>query len=1502
MRRILVTVVGVACCWFGTALAEATAKHQTDPPVHQHIAHEAYEILGGATAAEFSTYVGAPQRYSGSDDDGQELCEGSQEEDQWGDSGTWVIDRPTAPAAEETTYFAHFWDPDSGYDAGLVYGADQYVSAAQKAQYYWTYKVLAYYRNGQRARSYYWLGHVAHLLADMSVPAHVLDDIHIEYDVFGLDYGDDNYEKYVGDHYLSYDSTGLQPVDADSLALSPGGYNYSSLPAAQGWDNHQTKLFKLFVNMAEEADEFDSDDRIGEGSLGTLNGNHNADDGGGDMIDANCGTVASTLMPGAMQYTAALYDLFWDALRPAPSGLSVASSADGQITLQWTAPTGDSGIYKVAQSYMIYMATFSGVLVEGGVPNTSYRKTWSIGTSKTITGLTNGQDYWFAVTAINSFGDESGYSNVVSTNPGATGGALSVTPTSSDLGTLGVGAIADAYYTISNSGGGTISWTATENPDNYWKSVYPTSGTTSTELDSLRIRVDTTGLLPSTSYSGTVTVDGGTAGSQNVTVSFITGSNSAPVLSWGGCDPGHGDTTTSFTFSVDYRDVDGDAPTVKDVVIDGTSYAMDGAGDYTAGVEFIYDKADFTQGTHTYYFYFVDQDGISDRYPASGTKSIDVDPAPTEVRIYEPDGVNDVVTPSNPDYTITWSGTAPSIELYYHTTRIGDPRESDMDPTHRIQGGLPSSGSFDWNVDTTYVGGTVTPPKDASYYIYAFNELNDADSDPSNGMVTILSADLQPPNREWVPATTIASGCQNSEIAVSPDGTLHVVYMATASDLEYIKSTDCGKTWSAPIWITDFSVGDGGLPKLAVDSSGNVHLAFLWHEVGVTKFDVYYEKLSPAGATLVDNLDVSNDSANYSIPCDIAVDPNGYVHVTWSNGGDPGGIYYARSTNGGSSFSAPMVVLDRTNGTPGTIDDWSVDEPKIAADASNVYIAFEAWGGPADFDGFSVCKGTSSGASWGGPVEVDAYGDVQEIAVGGGYIHVAYQGIGAKLFTARSTDGATWNMAQRSYNSLAATAPSVDVAGSEVCVVWEISGYATSFLESLDSGATWSSDMNLTGITSTAMGDTKVAIDPFGIVHVIAGGTVTYTHTVAIRVEQPDGMNDIGEGTFNITWTSPITGCPVDIYYDTDTDPAVKTLIASGETNDGSYVWDLTAVPLGDYYVYIELNDGSHLPVGDYSDGAVTVQNPNMPPTISPLPDVSTLEDTPAQDVLSLNDYIADQETADSALTLTITGNTNPDCGVSIDASHSLDLNPTANWNGTSTVTIQVSDGVKTAEGSLTVTVVNIIEPPMAGVSASTTTPAVGDTVSFTGIGSDVDGTIASWEWDFGDGGTSPLQNPTHIYSAVGGYYAVLTVTDDEGAKGSAGVSIAVSERPPTITGITPTSGPPSGGTNVTITGSDFQDGATVTIGSNPATSVAFVNSSTLTAVTPAGNAGAADVVVTNPDTQSYTLVGGFTYESPSDGNGGGCGSAGSAALVFLPFLIGLRKRRLYWSSGPTES
>ncbi len=68
-------------------------------------------------------------------------------------------------------------------------------------------------------------------------------------------------------------------------------------------------------------------------------------------------------------------------------------------------------------------------------------------------------------------------------------------------------------------------------------------------------------------------------------------------------------------------------------------------------------------------------------------------------------------------------------------------------------------------------------------------------------------------------------------------------------------------------------------------------------------------------------------------------------------------------------------------------------------------------------------------------------------------------------------------------------------------------------------------------------------------------------------------------------------------------------------------------------------------------------------------------------------------------------------------------------------------------------------QAPVAGFDYSTERM----TVRFTDTSSDADGTIASRQWDFGDGTASSETDPVKTYAAVGRYTVALTVTDDGG-------------------------------------------------------------------------------------------------------------------------------------------
>jgi hypothetical protein len=74
----------------------------------------------------------------------------------------------------------------------------------------------------------------------------------------------------------------------------------------------------------------------------------------------------------------------------------------------------------------------------------------------------------------------------------------------------------------------------------------------------------------------------------------------------------------------------------------------------------------------------------------------------------------------------------------------------------------------------------------------------------------------------------------------------------------------------------------------------------------------------------------------------------------------------------------------------------------------------------------------------------------------------------------------------------------------------------------------------------------------------------------------------------------------------------------------------------------------------------------------------------------------------------------------------------------------------------------------------------------------------------------------------------------------------------PTVTALSPTSGPAAGGTTVTITGTTLTGATAVDFGTTPATDVTVVNDTTVTAVSPAGT-GTEDVTVTTPAGTSAT-------------------------------------------------
>ena len=121
-----------------------------------------------------------------------------------------------------------------------------------------------------------------------------------------------------------------------------------------------------------------------------------------------------------------------------------------------------------------------------------------------------------------------------------------------------------------------------------------------------------------------------------------------------------------------------------------------------------------------------------------------------------------------------------------------------------------------------------------------------------------------------------------------------------------------------------------------------------------------------------------------------------------------------------------------------------------------------------------------------------------------------------------------------------------------------------------------------------------------------------------------------------------------------------------------------------------------------------------------------------------------------------------------------------------------------------------------------------------------------------------------------------LTATTGARAAGRVDVVVTTPAGPATLTqgyiyadvllhiaDMQPRSGLTSGGTRLTITGTGFQPGADVFIGSQGATGITVVSPTEIQALTPTGLSGSVDVTVLTPDGQSDTVQKGFSYVPP---------------------------------------
>ncbi len=200
--------------------------------------------------------------------------------------------------------------------------------------------------------------------------------------------------------------------------------------------------------------------------------------------------------------------------------------------------------------------------------------------------------------------------------------------------------------------------------------------------------------------------------------------------------------------------------------------------------------------------------------------------------------------------------------------------------------------------------------------------------------------------------------------------------------------------------------------------------------------------------------------------------------------------------------------------------------------------------------------------------------------------------------------------------------------------------------------------------------------------------------------------------------------------------------------------------------------------------------------------------------------------------------------------------------------------------------------PPVAN-AGETYTGTEGSPIVFSSNGSYAYGfTALTYAWNFGDGGTSTVQSPSHVFVDNGSYQVALTVTDQKGRTATATATATIANVPPTVVAGAAVTGKNTRPINLTASFSDpglqdapwkvtwtFGDGST-----SPITSVSAQGAIAISHTYQAAGQLTATVTVTDKDGGSGSATVPVTITSIGDLNNDGKVDCADMAIVKASF------------------
>jgi hypothetical protein len=332
-------------------------------------------------------------------------------------------------------------------------------------------------------------------------------------------------------------------------------------------------------------------------------------------------------------------------------------------------------------------------------------------------------------------------------------------------------------------------------------------------------------------------------------------------------------------------------------------------------------------------------------------------------------------------------------------------------------------------------------------------------------------------------------------LTVGDSGDIFIVWedsRDSSNDIYFANSTDSGNTFSPNKKIND-DVGTNPQWKPCISAFGVKTIYIAWEDNRINERDIYFTNSTDSGGTFSPNKKVNDGIRNaWRYQTSTAVDDEGNIYVVWAD--DRNGdwdIYFANSTDGGNTFSENKRVND-------DIGNEDQKNPKIAVDSKgDIYIVWEDLRSAATIDIY-FAKSTDGGNTFSTNKRIDddvsnagqivpsiAVDDIDNIYI----VWEDFRNLMSDIYFSNSIDGGNTFSPNKMVNDFSdfdiRSWPSVAASGNgNIYVTWsdERNGNLDIyFSSSSDGGNTFSSDKKVSDdLIGTDKWVPSVAVDDAG--------------------------------------------------------------------------------------------------------------------------------------------------------------------------------------------------------------------------------------------------------------------------------------------------------------------------------------------------------------------------------------------------------------------------------------